>query len=66
VSALKLHRYDGHEAECTYARVNSTESDETLANLAQDDGDAFWEWKDAGLSRASEDGNGNGNGPLRT
>jgi hypothetical protein len=59
-----LHGHDGHEVECTHARVSSAESDETLANLAQDDGDAFWDRKDAGLPRASE--NRNGNGPLRT
>jgi hypothetical protein len=52
-------------AERTHARVNSAESDETLANRAQDDGDEFGEWKDAGLSRASKDGNGNGHGPSR-
>jgi hypothetical protein len=55
-------------AERTHARVNSAESDETLANRAQADGDEFGEWKDAGLSSEDGDRNGhrNGNGPSRT
>jgi hypothetical protein len=55
-------------AERTHARVNSAESDETLANRTQDDGDEFGDWKDAGLSSEEGDrnGHGNGNGPSRT
>jgi hypothetical protein len=61
------HPHAHPHAERTHAGVNSAESDETLANRAQDNGDELVERK---LSRASEDGdkNGyeNGNGPSRT
>jgi hypothetical protein len=51
--------------ERTHARVNPAESDETLANRAQDDEDEFGGWKDAGLSSEDGDRNGHGNGPSR-
>jgi hypothetical protein len=68
------HPHPHPHAERTHARVSPAESDETLANRAQDDGDDFEEWKDAGLLRASDsedghrsgNGNGNENRPSRT